>query len=519
MTGENSHLVLLRNAARQPVSALSVVEVDTVHRAGDLIKILLNDIGERSSAEIQFHVSNGATELLASSRKAVRQWHPEEGVLFLSDTEDPEEEAAWRFWSEMNLLRESWGALDCHVVFFLLPGNYRMLIKAADHLADWMPLKLHITRSEETSSSLPPVLRMDASILSGDISPRVARQQLTMLEPRLREALKNEIPQRRLFRRYYLPMLEAAIALGDFHRAQSLRKNVSEGDVPQADQMKWWGMNYSLDIGLWKLDRAGEWALKVLERSKETNDEKHKAKACNALGEVARAQRDFEAATTWYNKSLEITEKQGNEHGAAKTYHNLGIIAGERRNFKAAESWFRKSLEIMEKQGHEHDSAITYHNLGVIADERRNLKAAESWFRKSLEIKEKQGDEYGAAVTYNSLGIIAGKRLDFKAAESWFRKSIKIEEEQGNEHGAALTYCSIGNIAGKQKRYEESAEWMIKALELLRNCNAPYEAEKVRYNFMIILNTAPSDIQQKIKTMWEEAGFGELPEDPADLLE
>ncbi|MBW2742650.1 MAG: hypothetical protein JRE64_28450, partial [Deltaproteobacteria bacterium] len=61
------------------------------------------------------------------------------------DDGQKQDEKAPRFWADMNAQRESWDALNCHIIFFLLHSNYRLLLQAAEHLADWMPLKLHIT--------------------------------------------------------------------------------------------------------------------------------------------------------------------------------------------------------------------------------------------------------------------------------------------------------------------------------------------------------------------------------------
>ncbi len=246
LTGEQSHIDLLKNAVRQRISGMSVVEVDTAHQTNDLIKKLSNEIGERPLATIPFQVSDGASNFLAASRNAIRQLPTEEGVLFLTDAQDSDGDTAHQFWSEMNLLRESWAALDCHVVFMLLPGNYRMLIKAADHLADQIPLKLHLTQSEETSLSRIT----NGPVLSGNLSPRAARQQLSMSELGLAAALQKGTPKSQLIRRYYLPMIEAAIALNDLNLAQFLLKKVSEADILRADLPQWRTITFKLDYHL-----------------------------------------------------------------------------------------------------------------------------------------------------------------------------------------------------------------------------------------------------------------------------
>jgi hypothetical protein len=80
--------------------------------------------------------ARAANVLLQSAKETTRDWPPEEGVLFATDETPAEKVGDLEFWRTMNLQREAWGALKCHVVFFLLPSNYRLLLTVANHLAD-----------------------------------------------------------------------------------------------------------------------------------------------------------------------------------------------------------------------------------------------------------------------------------------------------------------------------------------------------------------------------------------------
>ena len=551
MTGGQSHLVLLRNAARQTASGLTAVEVDTEWRAADLVKTLSAELGKRPFEKIPIRVSEGASALLAACRRASRQWPPEEGVLFVVDGQNQDEDAARRFWIEMNGLRESWGALDCHVIFFLLPASYRMLVRAADHLADWMPVKLHITHSEKIPFSAEH-RTADASVLSGDMSPQTARRQLSALQSQLATELQKGTPDGLLIRRYYLPMLEAAVAVNDLHRAKALRKKISETDVSRADLVQWLSLNFNIDMESRRLDQARDWAEKLLKRSREIKNRIWEVDAYHKLGRIAEERRDFETAEKWYRKSLEISEKHGNDHDASLTYGQLGRIAEERRDFETAEKWYRKSLEISEKHGNDHDASLTYgqlgriaeerrdfetaekwyrksleisekhgddhvasltyHQLGIIALERRDFEAAEKWYRKSLEISEKHGNEHVASFTYHQLGMIAQERRDFETAEKWYRKSLEIKEKHGNEHGAAITYGQLGIVAGLQARFEESGRWLIKAAITLADCNDPEGFRRQIGNFRIFHGRADAETRSRLETMLNEAGLPNLDE-------
>jgi len=515
LTAPSEHLELLKNAVRQSVAALTVVEVDTVARARELVDLLKFELDKRPSALLSLTaVPGAATSLLDASRKITGAWHSGAGVLFLIDDGQKKDEGAQRFWADMNAQRESWDALNYHIIFFLLPSNYHLLLQAAEHLADWMPLKLHITDQADAFryEDKDRASYQNAVLSAGKLTPKIARQQLAILEQQLSVALHEGIPRKTLARRYYLPMFEAAMSLSDLNRAQSIRQKVAEKDLQAGDIIKWWEMNFWLDYLLHHLTSAESWADKLNKWADKTDNQLLKAVSLHNLGIISEERREFEKAEDWYKKSLKISEQLGDEHDATSTYHNLGIIAQERREFEKAEDWYKKSLKISEQLGNEQDAASTYHNLGIIAQERREFEKAEDWYKKSLKISEQLGNEHGAAITYHQLGMIAGERREFEKAEDWYKKSLKISEQLGNEHGAARAYWQLGYLGLLQGRMEDSGRWSVKSIAAFSKTRDPDRANQVINNFRIAYQQASQSEQRKLKQWWENAGLWPLPE-------
>ncbi len=408
MTAPSEHLELLKNAVRQSVAALTVVEVDTVARAHELVDLLKFELDKRPSALFSLTaVPDAATSLLDESRKITGTWHSGAGVLFLIDNGQKKDAGAPLFWADMNAQRESWDALNCHIIFFLLPSNYRLLLQVAEHLADWMPLKLHITDPADVSGYEDKYRASDQNAVLGasKLTPKTARQQLAILEQQLAVALHEGIPRETLARRYYLPMFEAAISLSDLNRAQSLRQKVAEKDLQAGDIIKWWFMNFELDYLLHRLNRAESWTDKLNKWADKTGNESLKANALHNLGIIAEERREFEEAEDWYKKSLKISEQLGNEHGAAITYHQIGIIAEKRREFEEAEDWYKKSLKIEEQLGDEHGAAITYWQLGYLGLLQDRVENSGRWSVKSIAAFSKTRDPHRANQAINNFRI------------------------------------------------------------------------------------------------------------------
>jgi tetratricopeptide (TPR) repeat protein len=309
---------------------------------------------------------------------------------------------------------------------------------------------------------------------------------------------------------------------------------------------------YSQDIRAF--DEARALFERLIEARRSLEDLSGEAAACHHLGMIAEEQRDFSAAEKWYLKSMSIDEKLGNAHGTAATYHHLGIIAQKQQDFSAAESWYCKSLGIKEMNGDEHGAATTYHCLGIIAQERGDFSAAGDLYRRSIAIEEKLGNEYYAAITYHQLGVVTHKQGDylqaeawcqkalainmkqgdaeglagtyhqlgviaqaqknFSAAEMWFRKSLAINENQWNEHGAASTYAQLGLTVALQEHFEDAGRWVVKSITSFGRSRDLEGAKRSTRGFLLIYQHAPAPEQAKLKAIWQDAGLGELPEDP-----
>ncbi|RLC26471.1 MAG: hypothetical protein DRH21_02075 [Deltaproteobacteria bacterium] len=389
MTARREHLELLKNAVRQSVATLTVVEVDTVARAHGLVDLLKFELDKRPGALLSLTaVPGAATRLLDAFCKITETWHPGTGVLFLIDDGQKKDEGGPRFWADMNAQRESRDALNCHIIFFLLPSNYRLLLQAAEHLADWMPLKLHITdpadvfRYEDKDRASYQNAILGFSILT----PKIARQQLAILEQQLAVALHEGIPRQTLARRYYLPMFEAAMSLSDLNRAQSLRQKVLEKDLQAGDIIKWWEMNFWLDYLLHRLDRAESWADKLSKWTDKTGDKSLKAESLHNLGMIAEERREFEEAEDWYKKSLKIKEQLGNEHGAAITYWQLGYLGLLEGRVEDSGRWSVKSIAAF-SMAHDPDRANQAINNFLIAWQ----KASQSEQRKLKQLWDNAG--------------------------------------------------------------------------------------------------------------------------------
>ncbi len=543
----------LRNAVRQPIAALTAVEVDTVARARETVDELHLLLPDRPNDTLDLNsVTMQPGALLDAARTTVTGWPPEIGVLFVIDRTEPGDNEPVNFWREMNFLREAWDTLAVHVIFLLLPLNYRLMLTVADHFADWIPLRFHLLDSTREARIDSFDVPSERSFGSEALSPVVARQRLAQLEPALAQALREHTPPTVLMRRFYLPMFEAAVSLGDFHRAAALFDHVDEDALSAADHPRWFGIATIYHLERSELPQAHKTATELLQHALKCGNADREAAACHYLGRLSQEQCDYRAAERWYRKSLAISERLGNERriasayhslgaiaaeqhqlnaaehwygksleageklgepwGAADTYHQLGLIAQERRDLAAAEQWYRRSLAADEKLGHEHGVASTCHQLGRVYQERRDFTAAERWYRRSLALGTKLGNEYVAAIDYAQLGTIAQERNDFATAEMCYHESLAVSERLGLDRVAAITYAHLGILASLQGQPRQAGRWLTKSIRMFTFCGDSHGATINTRNFAALYRQADEGTRQKLATLWEEAGLGSVGE-------
>ena len=320
-----------------------------------------------------------------STRPDKRQgpWSQGEGVLFLLDETpmDVANEDRIAFWRAMNVQREHWAALTCHVIFLLKPGNYTLLVSAADHLLSWMPLKFDVRRPAPGQPWLHMPGDMDG-FPSQRESPSEATKTLAALEAELGRALaEGEQSQVTLARRFYLPMIEAALDTGNLSRAYLLLRQVNEDDLPDADLPRWCGAAFLTSFRSYRLDEAERAMRGLLDWAERHASDVHMAFAAYALGMIAAQRGEYESAEEWYRKDIEIEERLGNESGAATTYRQLGVVARKRREFEAAGNWFRKGIEIQERLGNELEAAKMCRALGCASTRVRQVRIGEGVVR------------------------------------------------------------------------------------------------------------------------------------------
>lgn len=338
----------LAEAIRQPVSALTVVVVESSAQARNVITELQPDLESRPHSEIALTCEEGsAGRILQQAQTASADWPPDQGVLFVIDETLFGGREETDFWRAMNLQRENWARLKCHVVFLLKPRNYSHLIAAADHLLSWIPLKFDFRKVP--ASTEDRFMTIDPDFGRRRRSVQAARQTLQTLEEGLAQALgASEANKTTLVRAYYLPMIEAAVDAGETERAATIASRVKQTDVPESDLPRWWTVSGALALALHHLDEVENVTLRLLDWARQHEDASAQYLALTRMGRMAE-QKQLIEAEEWYRRALDIAVHSEYEAQTAFTCYRLGEVVRKRQHKDEAEGWFRKGLEILDR--------------------------------------------------------------------------------------------------------------------------------------------------------------------------
>jgi tetratricopeptide (TPR) repeat protein len=456
----------LRRAVEIPASALTAVEVDAEHRAKELISRLLPILEERPSATVEAGLEESASVVFQRCHEQIIEWPLETGVLFIVFKGGYSESEAIDFWREMNALRESWAGLQCHVIFFLLPAAFRMLLQVADHLADWISLRLHFIGYQpflfskfEQKDSL--------NILLGErVSPKVAKQNLERLEEGLRKALQYERSIDYLTKVFYLPIFRFSMALMDLGRAEKIREKIFLENVPISQIKAWYIFNFDFDFNLKNFDRAKYWAEELRQWSQKNNDFREARDSFLRLGIIAQECKHFDSALEWYEEALLGAKKDQDYHGIAVAYYLIGNVWEDRGNLYLAEQFIQKSIDEQVDRDVGKLLAFSFVRKGLILNKKGEKIFAEEFIVKSIPVFQDVAPDLVVENCYLQLAQFYSEHGEFEKAWNWCSKAINGAQESENYFSLGKSYFQMGGIKANEKIFDEAESFYLKALDL-----------------------------------------------------
>ncbi|MFI5617644.1 tetratricopeptide repeat protein [Streptomyces sp. NPDC051567] len=220
-------------------------------------------------------------------------------------------------------------------------------------------------------------------------------------------------------------------------------------------------------------ERAGALYEEVLAAAGRAGDERARALALTALGDIERSARRFEAAVPLFEEAVRVLAGLGEPAAEADAWRGLGETARARGDLDEAVAHFGAALARAGDADDPAGQGYALTGLAHVARVRGDLTSAGRDFGRAVEVQRRADDGIGLAYALRGLGHVERAAGDLDAADRHFREAMGLHQRAGNRFGQAYALTALGGIARESGRPEEAAVHLGDALVLHRAVNNP----------------------------------------------
>jgi predicted ATPase/DNA-binding NarL/FixJ family response regulator len=163
-------------------------------------------------------------------------------------------------------------------------------------------------------------------------------------------------------------------------------------------------------------DRARGHLLNALEHSEGRGDARRAAIACAFLGNVSRADGQWEASADWHRRAEAGFRERGNISGVAWARHDLGLLARDHGDLGSAAELLQTSLRDFRALDHPWAVAWSAWGLGTTLTVQGRLEEAAPLLAEALRIFTDVNDPRGVAQCLEALAHVASERAHYENA-------------------------------------------------------------------------------------------------------
>lgn len=196
----------------------------------------------------------------------------------------------------------------------------------------------------------------------------------------------------------------------------------------------------------------------ILERSKNSKDSVHMAKAYSYLGDYYRSQSISDSSFMNYFKAEKIYLKINDRHNLAKTFLDKANLQYNGGDYFESEISVFKALRILKKENNVNDVLYDCYNLlGILYNEQEEFDKALELHQialNTLEDKSIPADFQLKATSLNNIGFVYLRMSNYSKAKLYFQKSL--DQKNLYEQNTILYAIVLDNLAYAKFKLKES---------------------------------------------------------------
>ncbi len=246
------------------------------------------------------------------------------------------------------------------------------------------------------------------------------------------------------------------------------------------------------------------------------NDVFSQATIYNNIGNVYRANGEYNKAFKYYNKNLNILLKISSEENphVAGVYNNMGLIFIQKKDYGKAIHNFKKALYIRKKlYGGKHISlAQTYHNLGLVYQNMESYSQSLSYYYKSLNIYQENYSNHHPSTlgVFLNIANIYTIRKKYTKALHYYNHNINELKKAPNSdvYLTLVTYHQMAELFYEQGQYEKAIHYYEEAIKVnsINNKKALEKSVQKRYQNLNALYLSILGKSKALLNYYKESG-------------
>lgn len=208
----------------------------------------------------------------------------------------------------------------------------------------------------------------------------------------------------------------------------------------------------------------------ILEKSQNSSDSVHMAKAYSYLGDYYRSQSKSDSAFMNYFKAEKVYLKIKDRYNLAKTFLDKANLQYNEGDYFESEINVFKALRILKQEKNVNDQLYDCYNLlGILYNEQEEFDKALEYHEnalKTLEDKSIPSEFQLKATSLNNIGFVNLRMNNYTKAKLYFQKSL--QQKNLYEENTILYAIVLDNLAYSKFKLKEKEKLPEQFYEALR---------------------------------------------------